>query len=94
MVAVDYEAAWDELQEHILTRDGHGSKSLLAVMADLRVRHRITEPDTSRALRLAAAAASDIARATPAPVAHAGGPPQGPKEDHDGKQHHHSRQVA
>jgi hypothetical protein len=38
---VDYEAAWDELQERILERDGWGTRTLVTEMAHLRVKHKI-----------------------------------------------------
>lgn len=61
MTAVDYAAAWDDLQEQLLSRDGWGTRTVIALMADLRVRHRIPESDAGRALRLAADAANDLA---------------------------------
>lgn len=41
---VDYEAAWDELQELLLTRDGWGTRTILAEMAALRVKHKSEDP--------------------------------------------------
>lgn len=42
---VDYEAAWEELQELILGRDGWGTRSLITEMAHLRVKHKIQTED-------------------------------------------------
>lgn len=41
--AVDYEAAWEELQEFILRRDGWGTRTLVTEMATLRVKHTLPE---------------------------------------------------
>lgn len=42
---VDYEAAWEELQELILRRDGWGTRTLVTEMASLRVKHKIPTED-------------------------------------------------
>lgn len=44
---VDYEAAWEELQELILQRDGWGTRALVTEMANLRVKHTIREDPSS-----------------------------------------------
>lgn len=51
-MAFDAEAAWDDLQELILGREGWGSKALIAEMAHLRVKHRTEESLYKRFLRL------------------------------------------
>jgi hypothetical protein len=56
--ATDYKSAWEEFQALLLRRDGWGTRTLLAEMADLRVKHTIPEPDVARALRLAGAVTS------------------------------------
>lgn len=86
-MAVDYEAAWDELQRILLSREGWGTTRVLAEMADLRVRHAIPEPETARALRLAAQVASFAPRAVPGADALTDGPTDRSEEDHDGQQH-------
>lgn len=83
-MAVDYEAAWDELQERILQRDGWGSRTLVAEMADLRIKHRIQESLLSRALRIASAAANGLVTHRGASAELSGRPTADPEEGHDG----------
>jgi hypothetical protein len=94
MPAVDYAAAWDELQEELLKRDGWGTRTVVALMADLRVRHRIPESDAGRALRLAADAANDLAGLHAHGVAPAGGHPEAPKEGADEHRYREERAAA
>lgn len=74
MSAVDYRSAWDELQERLLQRDGWGTRTVIAEMADLRVKHRIPEGDVARSLRLAAQLASGETAVEPPLPAHSDGP--------------------
>lgn len=83
-MAVDYEAAWDELQERILQRDGWGSRTLVAEMADLRIKHKIQEGLLARALRIASAAANGLVSHRGSSTAPDGRPTADPEEDHDG----------
>ena len=43
--SVDYEAAWQELEERILERDGWGTRTLVTEMAHLRVKHKSNETE-------------------------------------------------
>lgn len=47
MTRIDYEAAWEELQELILTRDGWGTRTLVTEMAHLRVKYKQPGTPTS-----------------------------------------------
>lgn len=49
---VDYEAAWNDWQEKMLTRDGWGTKTMAAEMADIAVKNRVPEGPLERLLRL------------------------------------------
>lgn len=91
MAAVDYAAAWDSLQAALLQRDGWGTRSVLALMADLRVQHRIPEPDVARALRLAGAVTSGEVAVHPPLAVSTARPVEGPQEDRH--EHHESRSV-
>lgn len=93
-MAVDYEAAWDDLQERILKRDGWGSRTLVAEMADLRVKHRIPESLLSRALRIASAAANGLLTHRASSDAPSGRPTEDPKEDHDGASSNSNSRAA
>jgi hypothetical protein len=46
---VDYEQAWDELQQFLLRRDGWGTKTVITEMADIRLRCMSDEDSTSEA---------------------------------------------
>lgn len=48
----DAEAAWEELQEKLLERDGWGTKQIVTEMAHLRAKHKIGEGLFERFLRL------------------------------------------
>jgi len=73
---VDYEAAWEELQELILQRDGWGTRSLVTEMAHLRVKHTLPEDSSS-----ASGGMTDRARDDH-------GASDRSKEDHDGSRNH------
>ena len=63
---VDYEAAWEELQERILERDGWGTRTLVTEMAALRVKHKITnQPEDGPPEAAAEPTASAPATASP-----------------------------
>lgn len=49
---IDFEAAWHELSETLLTRDGWGTKTLAAHMADIAVRNRVPEGPLERVFRM------------------------------------------
>lgn len=74
MARVDYEAAWDELQELILSRDGWGTRTLTTEMAHLRVKHKIVD-----------ASASADRRVEPAGRAPGDTHTEDPEEDRDGR---------
>lgn len=52
MALVDWEAVVLDFEEYVRTRNSHGQRDLLAVLADLRVRHRQVEGLPVKALRL------------------------------------------
>jgi hypothetical protein len=81
VAAVDYAAAWDDLQAILLRRDGWGTRTIIAEMADLRVKHRIPEADVARLLRLAGSAASGELAVEPPALE----PRTGPVEDLGGR---------
>lgn len=82
MAAIDYRSAWDDLQALLLRRDGWGTRTLLAEMADLRVKHTIPEPDVARALNLAGAVASGELVVQPPLSAPSARRVEDPEEDH------------
>lgn len=47
--SVDYDAAWSELQELLLRRDGWGTRTILAEMAALRVKHKSKDSASTEA---------------------------------------------
>jgi hypothetical protein len=51
----DFESAWQQLREHLLTKSGHGTfgpEGLLATMARIEQNCAVDEPPTERMLRL------------------------------------------
>jgi hypothetical protein len=94
VAAIDYASAWDDLQALLLQRDGWGTRTVLATMADLRMKHRISEPDVARALRLAGEVASGELAVHPPLRAPTDGPKEDRSEDHHGSQHDRPRQPV
>lgn len=52
MGKVDYEAAWNDLQQKLLTREGWGTRTLITEMADIAVQNRVPEGPLERFFRM------------------------------------------
>jgi hypothetical protein len=52
MALIDWEGVVLELEGHVLSKNTHGQRELLAKLAELRVRHRQIEGLPEKALRL------------------------------------------
>jgi hypothetical protein len=51
-VAVDWQAAWEELSAHVAGRPHHGSRDLALTMLEIQARHAFAEEYLPRTLRL------------------------------------------
>lgn len=72
---VDYEEAWDRLQELILTRDGWGTRQLITEMAEIRLRCRIPDREDP---------SSEPAGTSPGEACDGHRSNEDPREDRDG----------
>lgn len=78
-MAFDADAAWADLAAHIESREGHGSKTLLATMRELETKHRLREGLLERVLRLYRGGVQIVA-INPADAGPAGGLPVEPED--------------
>lgn len=70
---VDAEAAWLEAVELIATREGWGSTTLLGEMQKIFARHRVSETQVERVLRLYGGRIAVVMETPEAPASDVGG---------------------
>lgn len=72
MALVDWEAVALDLEAHVLSKNSHGQRDLLAKIAELKIRHRQIEGLVEKATRLYGPELAEALDRRPADAEHEG----------------------